>query len=611
MPAITAYKTAVTLPLVTDFLQNSTSPADPDPGNSCNDINNCRTKLQIIWSCIAVLIACTWASIHPNIPGPKDSWWKVLRRKIGLMVLCLLAPELLVLWAARQWIDAWLLSDRYRHRGWTVTHAMFALMGGFALYNGDKLVSVLRFLPVEGYGGLESQKILEHFDDPDSDSNRASELDERSFSAHVDFIGHIPEREIKERSHVDWFGKLVAIGQTSWFVAQLIARWAQGLAVTELEIMTVAFATLNFMIYYFWWNKPLEVGYHIRIQEGQKSFETGIVEDVQSAALLSSDQPSHNSSGQPMPLLIKITFYQPSYKEFFQGVVSMMGKAGSFFQKWLSKLFHQNLSLQVSTVRRSFWIWLSGLFHWNLPLQFSTAGSAFRMWLSGLFHRNTTLHPSGRISFHSIIRWPLFCAQRIHKRLMDTKLIKFVAEHLKHRWGINFHEAGHGKQALLVILCIVSAPFLIFGKATATFEGPSHRILSFEWDNNIQVRQFQLFLLASWLSAMAAAIFGGIHCIAWNFTFPTELEQLLWRISSLITTLAPLYIMLVDLDRGYLAIAQEKAYLLPLIHILLIPAVISYAGARLDLIVQAFLALRELPHSALQDIAWINFIPHI
>ena len=34
--------------------------------------------------------------------------------------------------------------------------------------------------------------------------------------------------------------------------------------------------------------------------------------------------------------------------------------------------------------------------------------------------------------------------------------------------------------------------------------------------------------------------FGGIHCIAWSFAFPSSTEQLLWRISSIAITGIPL-----------------------------------------------------------------------
>lgn len=39
-------------------------------------------------------------------------------------------------------------------------------------------------------------------------------------------------------------------------------------------------------------------------------------------------------------------------------------------------------------------------------------------------------------------------------------------------------------------------------------------------------------------SAFALVVFGCTHCIAWNFAFPTEVEQMLWKISSIFTASA-------------------------------------------------------------------------
>lgn len=42
-------------------------------------------------------------------------------------------------------------------------------------------------------------------------------------------------------------------------------------------------------------------------------------------------------------------------------------------------------------------------------------------------------------------------------------------------------------------------------------------------------------------SGLAGGLFGAIHCIAWNFTFPTSGEQTIWRLMSLILIMLPLY----------------------------------------------------------------------
>ncbi|KAI9507953.1 hypothetical protein F5148DRAFT_1200841 [Russula earlei] len=59
--------------------------------------------------------------------------------------------------------------------------------------------------------------------------------------------------------------KGLVILQTGWFVTQCIARGAQGLPITEIELVTVAFATLNLVMYLLWWNKPLNVGRGARV----------------------------------------------------------------------------------------------------------------------------------------------------------------------------------------------------------------------------------------------------------------------------------------------------------------------------------------------------------
>jgi len=46
---------------------------------------------------------------------------------------------------------------------------------------------------------------------------------------------------------------------------QCIARGVQGLPITELELVTVAFATLNLVIYTLWWDKPLNVQRGVRV----------------------------------------------------------------------------------------------------------------------------------------------------------------------------------------------------------------------------------------------------------------------------------------------------------------------------------------------------------
>ena len=67
------------------------------------------------------------------------------------------------------------------------------------------------------------------------------------------------EVEIKDRGKSDWLAKSLVLLQTLWFIMQCIARGIKHLPITHLEIVTLAYAAMNFVIYVLWWNKPLNV----------------------------------------------------------------------------------------------------------------------------------------------------------------------------------------------------------------------------------------------------------------------------------------------------------------------------------------------------------------
>ena len=79
--------------------------------------------------------------------------------------------------------------------------------------------------------------------------------------------------EIKDRSKTDGFSKTIALGQTLWFIAQCLARIAQHLNLTLVELVTLSLATLNGVIYFLWWHKPLDVRCPIRVYLLDKSNE--------------------------------------------------------------------------------------------------------------------------------------------------------------------------------------------------------------------------------------------------------------------------------------------------------------------------------------------------
>jgi len=206
------------------------------PQASSCDPDGCRSLFDIIRSCVLTVFLCTWASVHPNIPSPDERWPRVAVRRVGLMLAALLMPEVIIGWALRQRMAAVRLAEKHKDKGWTITHGFFAIMGGFAEYDGNRHVGVL--LPTH----------LQYY----------------SLTGNGDFP-KISKAEIKDKSKGDAISKVVVILQTGWFLTQCIARVVQRLPITELELVTVAFAALNFVIYLLWWHKPLNVQRGVRV----------------------------------------------------------------------------------------------------------------------------------------------------------------------------------------------------------------------------------------------------------------------------------------------------------------------------------------------------------
>jgi hypothetical protein len=319
-------------------------------------------------------------------------------------------------------------------------------MGGFMEYNGNEPVRTLLPDQLAGY----------------------------SLTGTGDFP-RIAIEDIKDKSKGDIISKGLVVLQTGWFVVQCIARASQGLPITELELVTIAFASLNFAMYGLWWDKPLNVQRAVRVYKKQDT-----------------DKPS------------------------MEGSIAM--KEGGL---WLP-------------VRRS----LSALR--------SAIADAWRddPW-------EVVLSP-----FHML-----------------------------------FTMSGASNDGDYQVRAD--------GKRIGTFYPPSPSINS---------KSGRIILIATPAIAM---VFGAIHCIAWPFEFPSEPERILWRVSSVIITSAPIFLALSVVLIGFDLHLTASLSLEPLGLGLILLCGYVYPIGRICLLVLPFLSLRALPAQAYSSVHWTTLIPHI
>lgn len=113
--------------------------------------------------------------------------------------------------------------------------------------------------------------------------------------------------------------------------------------------------------------------------------------------------------------------------------------------------------------------------------------------------------------------------------------------------------------------------------------------------------------IADVIALTVAMAFGAVHCTAWSYTFPSPIEQLMWRVSAISIVAVPVIMGLSLLAFVYL----YKVVTVFVLVAVSAPCAIIYIAARLVLLFLSFTILRSLPFAAYQTVEWTTFIPHI
>ncbi|KAL0570682.1 hypothetical protein V5O48_011278, partial [Marasmius crinis-equi] len=259
--------------------------------------------------------------MHPDVPDVKhvgESGIGNFLDQLILMTFTFAVPELVAMRASKERIAAGIIQKKYQKYGWTKAHAYLVLMGGLALYDKEgqfrgylrdsesfqdedcalaeeieqslkgksqstPMIATTEELPTQ-------HEILSSSDNPywGSEKSQPASTSVQSLKENVAVNRKLPEFlepysclleyvlarglmdlkkcEIQDNlSHGDVLAKLSALLSTGGFLVQLFARVMQGLAVSELEAITLSFTALTFVIYLLSWNKPQRVRYPIRV----------------------------------------------------------------------------------------------------------------------------------------------------------------------------------------------------------------------------------------------------------------------------------------------------------------------------------------------------------
>ncbi|KAF8869882.1 hypothetical protein CPB84DRAFT_1803306 [Gymnopilus junonius] len=481
---------------------------------------NQRSLWDILWGCLATIFACTWVSVHPNIPDPNDGIFRILLRRLELMLWATLVPELVLFWALRQFMGAYMISRSFRAYGWTMTHAHFLQMGGFRLAARDDSDSDKALHPQEFHDLLQAKKLA---------------------------FPRITKDEIQDRSKGDQLSKGLAIAQTSWFIIQCISRKVQGLAITQLEIATVALAFFNALMYFFWWNKPFDVRSCVTLYERSSPLPAPIFVDLY-------DEHDRLSQGS-----VVSNDFEPTYT----GTQLSVSESPHPFEG------RSNYGDEVDIT-----------IHGTQEIEQQGVSTHEAKSISTTVSINDE-ESSSTVDFTTLkSSRPFFLCN-----VLLVHGIKTVSRRLRSMWTRD-REASEYFHDLKVPTFFAYA------------------------NNNWLRRNIRKNILSFCTIEVIGTLFGLIHCIGWLLSFPSHAEKVIWQTCSVIVTVIPFIFLVahgIVLSLLGARIATRPAEVL----VRFLPVFATpYLVARIMLLTEAFISLRRLPDSAYGVVQWTDFIPH-
>jgi hypothetical protein len=119
---------------------------------------------------------------------------------------------------------------------WTMTHSLFAQMGGFAF---DTATHGVEYIPGSPRLYLTANGV--------------------AALARLGRLPRVSRAFISDKSKADGLAKALATVQASWLIVQCLGRTVGGLPVSLLECNALAHALCSLVMYCLWWSKPLNV----------------------------------------------------------------------------------------------------------------------------------------------------------------------------------------------------------------------------------------------------------------------------------------------------------------------------------------------------------------
>jgi len=210
---------------------------------------NGRGTIDIIQSCFLTISLCAWTMLCLNVPPLGTTRIAQFWHKAMIFCEAILGPEFIFQTALGQWASARRSVASFTAsglQGWTMKHGFFADMGGYVLDPPD-------FPPFPLNAKQVHYLITKNYIDYD--------------------LVAITSEAIDDKNKSDGMARIITMVQVLWFVIDTIARAAQGLAISTLELSTIAYVWCSIGTYFFWRHKPQDINVPVIVVPKQSMAE--------------------------------------------------------------------------------------------------------------------------------------------------------------------------------------------------------------------------------------------------------------------------------------------------------------------------------------------------
>ncbi|OLN88036.1 hypothetical protein CCHL11_00043 [Colletotrichum chlorophyti] len=581
--------------------------AFPAPTTSWVSDPNGRGTFGLLSSCILTLTICVWSALHLNVPAPRSTLRSRALERTGWVFYGIFAPELVVATAAAQYIVArWLKREIEKdaahrdgekpeglsRRTWDMTQCFYAVMGGFVVD-----------LPSDEESGVKRVTV----------TPEGVRL--------LSFLGTLPdihESQIQDKSKADWMAKSFVCLQAGWMVAQVIGRIFKHLPVSLLEINTCGHVACAVLLYLLWWSKPLDVqdptvlnqeenGTMLLMALTSSISAVNGVTDIRCFIYSPAGETGRETRQDNTSTKVLVTTHLSIGSPGSRDPSRFLGFDMSDLRPRISPDIPQP---RVNRVPRSAYQY--HIDHTRPVI----APECKRTYFAPPYDALTLRH--GSIYCRRIFPDVQHCD--VPHKALDAETLMQASRTVDALWAQCVARPSYAPYYF------TSVPTIGVFLGETDYLAPY--IVNFPSLSNLGLGQVNIHrdALRSIL-ALTAAAYGGLHLSGWFDYFPTQIERTMWLVSSLIITCSGVLLWIFFFARQVwprfdvfvsgeapgsrlTGVAYQKPWMKRAKSLMLGSVLVVFALARVFLVVEAFVSLRQAPAALYETPEWSDFIPH-